>query len=229
MMTETFDVEFIIRNLDKLFMGLTVTFRVMLVALLIGWFIGLLGAIGKIYGSKKLKAALDFVTDLIRGIPTIVLIFVVYFGGLALRKSLFGISAAGANKEIFAAIALSIEISAQASEMFKSAYWSIDRGQIDAAKSLGLGAPNTFKYILIPQGGRVILPNMGNSILMAMQGTSLVFVLGLMDMMGRATQIDMGVSYSKSFEMYFVCALIYWLVAVVVDVLLHRAGRLFRW
>ena len=108
MMTETFDAEFIIRNLDKLFMGLTVTFRVMLIALLIGWFIGLLGAIGKIYGSKKLKAALDFVTDLIRGIPTIVLIFVVYFGGLALRKSLFGISAAGANKEIFAAIALSI-------------------------------------------------------------------------------------------------------------------------
>ncbi|MBR2766125.1 MAG: ABC transporter permease subunit [Blautia sp.] len=190
---------------------------------------GLLGAIGKIYGSFKIKKALDILTDIIRGIPTIVMIFLVYFGGLSLRKSLFGISPAGANKELFAMTALAIEISAQASEMFKSAYWSIDRGQIDAAKSLGLGAPKTFRYILIPQGLRVIIPNMGNSILMAMQGTSLLFTLGIMDLMGRAYQIDIGVSFSKSFEMYVACALIYWLVAIVVDALFHRLGRLFKW
>lgn len=228
-MTETFDAGFIFKNLDKLSMGLVVSFRIMLMALAIGWFAGLVAAIGKIYGSHKLKKSLDIITDFIRGIPTIVMIFIVYFGLLSLRKSLFGIGAAGANKEFYAALALAIEISAQSSEMFKSAYWSIDRGQIDAAKSLGLGAPNTFRYILIPQGLRVILPNMANSILMALQGTSLVFVLGIFDLLGKARQIDTSLSFTRSFELYFACAMLYWVVATLVDVLAHRTERLFKW
>lgn len=211
MIKETFDINFIIEKFPAIIQALPITLEIALFSVLAGWSIGLLAAWGKVSGPGWLKHFLNGLTDVIRGIPTVVLLYIVYFG----LPKIADVSEW--NKVVFVVIALSIELGTNSSEMFRSAYNSIKKGQLEAAHSLGYTKIQKMIHVIVPQGFYVILPNLGSAVLSIIQATALVYTLGVFDILGKARQIDTNVSHVKTFEMYVVVAVIYWVIALLLQ------------
>lgn len=211
MIRETFDLDFIAEKFPAIIGALPVTLKITAIALLSGWAVGLIAAWGKVKGPKWLRILLGIVTDIIRGIPTVVLLYIVYFG---LPKFA---DVSDWDKLTFVIIALTVELGTTSSEMFRSAYNSIHKGQLEAAHSLGFNGIQTFAHVIVPQGLYVILPNLGSAVLSIIQSTALVYTLGIFDILGKARQIDTNVCHIKTFEMYFAVAVIYWVLAILIQ------------
>ena len=205
MVRESFDIHFIIEKFPAILSALPVTLEITAVTLVLGWLLGLLVAWGKVSGSGWLKKFLRILTDIIRGIPTVVLLYIVYFG---LPKL---INVSNWSKISFVVLALMIELGTTSSEMFRSAYNSIQKGQLE-----------------VPQGLAVILPNLGSAVLSIIQATALVYTLGIFDILGKARQLDTNVSHVKTFEMYFSVAIIYWALAVLIQFIFSRLEKQMR-
>lgn len=112
--------------------------------------------------------------------------------------------------------------------MFRSAYNSIQKGQMEAAHALGYTEIQKFFHIIVPQGLAVILPNLGSAVLSIIQATALVYTLGIFDILGKARQLDTNVSHVKTFEMYFSVAIIYWALAVLIQFIFSRLEKQMR-
>lgn len=221
MVRESFDIHFIIEKFPAILSALPVTLEITAVTLVLGWLLGLLVAWGKVSGSGWLKKFLRILTDIIRGIPTVVLLYIVYFG---LPKL---INVSNWSKISFVVLALMIELGTTSSEMFRSAYNSIQKGQLEAAHALGYTEIQKFFHIIVPQGLAVILPNLGSAVLSIIQATALVYTLGIFDILGKARQLDTNVSHVKTFEMYFAVAMIYWVLAILIQQVFHLLERHF--
>ena len=217
MVRESFDIHFIIEKFPAILSALPVTLEITAVTLVLGWLLGLLVAWGKVSGSGWLKKFLRILTDIIRGIPTVVLLYIVYFG---LPKL---INVSNWSKISFVVLALMIELGTTSSEMFRSAYNSIQKGQLEAAYALGYTGIQKFFHIIIPQGLAIILPNLGSAVLSIIQATALVYTLGIFDILGNTN-----VSHVKTFEMYFSVAIIYWALAVLIQFIFSRLEKQMR-
>lgn len=216
MVKETFDIGFLLQNFPKILGALPVTLNMTLLSLFFGWSLGLITALGKIQGKKVIKSLLGIMTDLIRGIPTVVLLYIVYFGLPTFCKSVLGISLSSWSKQTYVVLAMAISLGATSSEMFRSAYSSLQKGQLEAAHALGYTKLQSFVHVIFPQGVFVILPNLGSAVLSIIQATALVYTLGIFDILGKARQIDTNASGAMTFEMYFAVALIYWGLAIII-------------
>ena len=109
--------------------------------------------------------------------------------------------------------------------MFRSAYNALDKGQIEAGKSLGYTTWQRFIHIILPQGLRVILPNIGNMIIQEVHNSSLIYYLGVVDIMGKAKQINANVFNAKSLELYVAAALIYWILCFIIGKLVRLSEK----
>ncbi len=216
MIKDSVDFVFIAENFIKILGALPVTIAITLASLFFGWCLGLLIATGKIQGPAWLKEILKWLTDIIRGIPTVVLLYVVYFGLPQLVSALTGANISNWSKQTFVIIALALELGINSSEMFRSAYSSIKKGQLEAAWSLGYTKWQRFTKVIFPQGLYVILPNLSSAVLSIIQATALVYTLGIYDILGKARQIDTNEAHVKTFEMYLAVAAIYWGLSIIV-------------
>ena len=224
---ETFDISFIVSIVPKLLTALPVTLRITVFTLLAGWALGLLVAMVKVSRHKVSAWILDKITVLLRGLPTVVLLYLVYFGLPMLVQAITGVSISRWSKEIFCVIALTLELIASSSEMFRSAYNSIDKGQLEAAHAMGMTRFQRFRRVIFPQGLFVILPNLGSAALSMIQGTALVYTLGILDIMGRARQIDTNNFGLKTFESYFAVAMFYWVISLILNLVFRLLERHF--
>lgn len=227
MVKESFNLNFILESFPKILGALPVTLEITAVTLVIGWLVGLIVAVGKIKGKPWLQKVLHILTDIIRGIPTVVLLYIVYFGLPTILSNCFGINTRGTSKVVYVVTALSIELATSSSEMFRSAYNSLQKGQLEAAHALGYTNWQSFIHVILPQGTFVILPNLGNAVLAVIQATALVYTLGIFDILGKARQIDINMAGVMTFEMYICAALIYWILALVIGQLFKQLERYF--
>ncbi len=215
MVRETFDLSFIASILPKLFQALPVTLGITAASAAAGCLVGLLLTFGKLGAPKSVRAAVNGLTVLLRGIPTVVLLYLVYFGLPMLVQWLTGYDLSVWPKQIFVVIALSVELAVISSEMFRSAYNSLGRGQLEAAHALGMTARQRFLRIIVPQGLYVILPNLTSAVLALIQGTALAYTLGIMDIMGKARVLDTNAFNMKTLESYAAVALLYWGISIL--------------
>lgn len=227
MVKEVFDISFIISIIPKLLQALPVTLQVTAFALLFGWSFGLLITFGKVSRHRVLSIILDKITVVLRGIPTVVLLYLVYFGLPGLVLAVSGVSISQWSKEVFCIIALAVELAVSSSEMFRSAYNSLDKGQLEAAHAIGMTRLQRFFRVIFPQGLAVILPNLGSATLSTIQGTALVYTLGIIDIMGRARILDTNAFGMKTFEAYFTVAMFYWAISLLVNVVFSLLERHF--
>ena len=221
MVRETFDIDFIIQKFPAILSALPVTIEITVITLVLGWTLGMIWTWGKIKGPKWLEKILGILTDIIRGIPTVVLLYIVYFG---LPKVA---NVSSWSKNSFVVLALMIELGTTSSEMFRSAYSGIQKGQLEAAHALGYTGWQQFQHVIVPQGLAIILPNLGSAVLSIIQATALVYTLGIFDILGKARQLDTNVSHVKTFEMYFAVAMIYWVLAILIQQVFHLLERHF--
>lgn len=163
---------------------LKITIIAMLFALLLGLIFGLLN----ISKSKILNIIGTIYVDGIRGVPLIVLAFFIYFGiPMAIQKMGF----AGFKFEAVTAgiIALSLNAGAYMAEIFRGGIQSIDKGQMEAARSLGLGYGKAMRRIIIPQAVRVMIPSFVNQFIISLKDTSILSVIGIKELTYAGTSI----------------------------------------
>src|SRR5699024_244692 len=127
-------------------------------------------------------------TTILRCTPTIVLLFLVYYGIPAIGRY-FGLYLNDLNTAVFVVIAFSLQFAAIMSEVIRSAYQSVDQGQLEAAVSVGLSKPQAYRRIMFPQAFVVALPNFGNGLLTLLQEGALAYTIGLIDIVGKANLI----------------------------------------
>lgn len=206
--------------------GTWITLKLAFTSLFFGLILGLVGAAAKLSPIRSLRWIATTYTTLIRGIPELLLVLIIYFGTTEILLRLFDqyieISAFAAG-----VTALSIAFGAYATEVFRSALQEIPKGQRESAMAMGLNRWQTFTRILMPQLWRIAIPGLGNLFLVLLKDTALVSVIGLDDLMRQAY---VAAGFTKlPFTFYLAAACIYLLLTIifmqVIRVLENRANR----
>ncbi len=152
--------------------GIGVTIKVSLLAITIGIIIGFLIALCNLSDKKPLNVIGKVYTDVIRGTPSVTQLMIIYFVVFATINW---------SKWIIAAIAFGINSGAYVSEIIRAGIMSIDKGQTEAGRSLGLSAKQTMMLIVVPQAVKNIFPAFGNEFITLIKETAIVGYVGLMD------------------------------------------------
>ena len=208
-------------------LGTLGTIKIMLASLLLGLAVGLLGAASKLSGVWVLVKLTDFWTTIIRGVPELILILFVYFGGsIVLGKfaALFGYDVYIEINPLLAAITtLGVVYGAYATDVFRVSILAVSKGELEAARSLGMKNTKVLSRILIPQIWRYALPGLGNLFMILQKDTALVSVIGLNELMRNTAQ---AVAYTKEpFTFYIAAALIYLAITTITTLILQEFER----
>jgi His/Glu/Gln/Arg/opine family amino acid ABC transporter permease subunit len=190
--------------------GTLMTIKLALSALSLGLVLGLLGALAKTSPYKPLRWLGGSYSTLVRGVPELLWVFLIYFGSVGLMHAI-GEMLGRPNLELsaFAAgtIALGICFGSYATEVFRGAILAIPKGHREAGLALGMSKARIFWRLVLPQMWRIALPGLGNLFMILMKDTALVSVIGLEEIMRRS---QIAVTASKEpFLFYMVAAFIY--------------------
>ena len=171
------------------------------------------------------RALADGYINVIRCTPSIVLLFIVYYGIPKLALGLFGLDLNFSSKIIYVIISLSLLYSATLSEVIRSAYLALGRAQYEAALSIGLTPWQAVRRVMLPQGIVIALPNLGNSLISLFKEGSLAFTIGLIDMMGAGNLIISRNYGAYSLETYLALAAIYWALTLIIEQVFLRLEK----
>lgn len=166
---------------------------------------------------KKIPVAnwiINIYLSFFRSTPGLIHILLIYYG-LPLLLKPFGIVLDASGKTFYAIAALSFSNAACMAEILRPAYLSIDKGQHEAALSIGLNSLQKECRIILPQVMRVALPAMGNSFIELIKDTSILFVIGLTDVMGEAKNIIANSRGTGKVEVYIAAGLIYLIITTI--------------
>ena len=166
-----------------------ITFGVVLGTIVLGMALAVLLFAQKQSKKRWVRALADGYINVIRCTPSIVLLFIVYYGIPKIALGLLDVDLNFSSKIIYVIISLSLIYSATLSEIIRSAYLALGKAQYEAALSVGLSPLQAVWHIMIPQGLVVALPNLGNSLISLFKEGSLAFTIGLIDMMGAGNLI----------------------------------------
>jgi len=199
---------------DELAAGAWLTIRLALATLPFGLALGLGVALMRDSGRPALRIPSNVFTTVFRGLPELLTLLLVYFGGQMLLARLFGEVEVSAF--IAGLVALGLVFAAYASEVFLGALRGIGRGQYEAGRALGLRPPAIFRLIILPQLIRLALPGLANLWLVLLKETSLVSVIALNDLL-RQTSVAVRAT-KEPFLFYFVACMIYLAMSAVSSV-----------
>lgn len=194
---------------DEIARGVWVTASLALATLPFGLALGLIVALAKRGDDKALALSANIYTTLFRGLPELLTLFLVYYGGQSLLNSLTGRLGTGEialSSFLAGMLALGFVFAAYASEVFLSAFRAIPEGQWEAGRALGLRPFGIFARIIFPQLLRISLPGLSNVWLNLLKDTALVSVIGLADIL-RETQVAARVTREPFFFFGLACAL----------------------
>ncbi|EGR1091839.1 ABC transporter permease [Vibrio cholerae] len=228
--------------------GALLTIEVAVLSLLLAMLLGMLGALAKMAPYRWARAIATLYTTIIRGIPDLVLMMLIFFGGQILLNnglSWFNefinqwLTARDPNHEWVAYLPDYVDISpfvagvltigfifgAYMAETFRGAILAVDKGELEAAKAYGMSAAMSFRRILLPQMIRHAIPGFGNNWLVLLKTTALVSIIGLEDMV-RISSLAAG-STKMPFTFYMAVAIIFLFFTSVSTSLLKLLERKF--
>ena len=176
-MLNTFSV--ILEALPYLLKGAVVTSGIVIGAMGIGLVLGVHMAVGQVYGNRAFRWLVNLYVWFFRGVPVLVLLFLFYFGLFTL---------AGLNLSAFAAstLVLGMTTAAYQSQIFRGAILSLPRGQLQAARALGMSDTKAIISIILPQALRFSIPGWSNEYSIILKDSALAFVLGTSEIMARS-------------------------------------------
>lgn len=197
--------------------GLGITLLVSLFSVVFGVLLGLIVAIIRINEERKNKKTIGgtiaaIYVDIIRGTPSVLQLMIIYFVAFHSRLGF-----------IAAVVSFGINSGAYVSEVIRGGIQSIDRGQMEAGRSLGLSYGDTMRFIVIPQAVKNILPAMGNEFIQLIKETSILGYVGIMDLTKAANYVS-----SRTYQMFIplvVAGIIYYLIVKILTCLLQKYER----
>jgi len=206
-------------NLIFLMSGVGHTVGVSFLAIVISVVIGLLVALPGLSENKFWRGFNRVYVEFFRSVPMLVMILWVYYGlpvvlGISLNAFWAGV------------IALAIADSAFEAEIFRGGIQSIARGQVEAADSIGLSYLDKMRYVILPQAFRRVLPPLGNQVVYMLKMSSLLSVIGLMELTRRANELV--VTEFRPLEVYSLLVLEYLVLILIASALVRRLERAMR-
>ena len=208
-------ISFLESVLPDLLRGVVVTLQLTLVALALGLVLGLPAALARVYGGSWLRRVSMVYTELFRGTPLLVQLFVVYYGLPELGITFSRMAAAF--------ITLGMNSGAYQAEYFRGAIQSVGSGQMTAARAIGMTQLQAIRYVVLPQAIKLALPAWSNEAVSMIKYTAVVFLIAVPDLMGQAKIL--GGRYFNFIELYLVVAVIYIILVAVATWLVRLIER----
>ena len=211
-----FNFDLVVNSFPLLLVGAGVTIKITALSVALGVVIGLFVGIARISRIKLLRVLAAIYVDFFRGTPLLVQIFLVYFAlpvitGQRVDPFVAAIGSCGINSGAYVA------------EIVRSGIMSIDKGQMEAGRSLGLSSGQTMKLIIMPQAFKNVLPALINEMIVLLKETSIIGYIGMTDITKAATLVQ-----SRTYEAFvplIAAAVFYW---VLVTILTYFMGKLER-
>lgn len=206
-------LETLIESLPSLFDGLTITLLLTAIGILLGTILGIVLATGRSYAVRPVAYLILVYEKVLRGIPLLVLFFLIYFG----------LPQIGLNLDAFtsAVIGLGLRSSAYQAQIYRGAINSIPEGQIQAAFSLGMSKLKAIRHVIIPQMLRLSIPGWSNEFTILLKDTSLAFGIGVIELMRQGRYIQV-----RDPDLVLV---VFLLIAVIYFVLVFSANKILRY
>ncbi|HZK33656.1 MAG TPA: amino acid ABC transporter permease [Tissierellaceae bacterium] len=204
-------IELVVKYRHYYLTGMKITLLLSLLSLLIGTTLGAFLSFLKLSKFKLLRFVATVYIELVRGTPMMVQIALVYFGSYVIM---------GVNMDGFLAalIAVSLNSAAYVAEIIRSGIQSIDKGQSEASRSLGISEKQTMRYIILPQAIKNILPALGNEFVTLIKETAVASTIGVADLM-YASKIVQSTSF-QPFNPLIIVAGIYFIFTFTLSQLL---------
>lgn len=200
--------------LPYLLQGALVTIEIAVIGVIFGSIIGLLVGLGRISSNPLISQISRFYIWVIRGTPLLLQLFVIHFA----IPSVF--SALTMPPFVSACIALSLNAAAYIAEIARGAIQSIDKGQMEAARSLGLSSGQAMRRVIVPQAFRRMLPPLGNEFIALIKESSLVSTIALYDLLRTGQQIIS--STYRYMEVFLLVGLIYLLLTTIMSYIVGK-------
>lgn len=206
-----------IKSIPFLWEGLKVTVSITAIGLIFGIIIGTIVGLGKLSKLKIIRAICTIYIELIRGTPILAQALFLYFG---ISEDLIGL-----NLNAFTAgvIAIAVNAGAYIAEIVRGAVYSIEKGQHEAGRSLGLTQGQTMRYIIWPQAFKRMIPPLGNQFVISLKDTSVFSVIAVQELVYKAKQY-----YNATFEIFetlvMVC-IFYLIITIPTGMILRRLER----
>ena len=211
------DVALVARVLPAFFQAAWITVQISLIALAIGLTLASLIAAARLSSFRPFRFFGAAYVSVFRGTPALIQIFLLYFGGPQI----------GINLEPFAAgaIALGMNIAAYMAESIRGAVLSVDRGQMEAARSIGFGGGQAMRWIVLPQAAKLMIRPLGVNSVALVKGTALVATISVVELTYTAQRL-IGSTY-RPFEIFAVTAVFYMVLVYGLSLLIDRLDRAY--
>ncbi len=202
--------------LPMLLKGLQVTLYIFVIAIILGFIIGLIMALMRLAPIKILNWIAKIYVDAIRGTPFIVQLFFIYFGINSLQVISLNNTTAGI-------ITVAINAGAYFAEIIRAGIQSIDKGQTEAARSIGFTSGQTMRFIILPQAFRRMLPTITNQSIISLKDTSLLSIIGIADLTQQG-QIQAAATF-EAFKIWLTVGVIYFIIIYLLSILANFVER----
>lgn len=202
--------------IPMLLKGLQVTLYIFVIAIILGFLIGLVIALLRLAPSKILNWIAKVYVDAIRGTPFIVQLFFIYFGVNSLQLVSLNSTTAGI-------VTVAINAGAYFAEIIRAGIQSIDKGQTEAARSIGFTGAQTMRYVVLPQAFRRMLPTITNQSIISLKDTSLLSVIGIADLTQQG-QIQASATF-EAFKIWLAVGVIYFIIIYLLTILANFIER----
>jgi L-cystine transport system permease protein len=219
------NLDFTVKAIAPILSAAPTTLLITVSAVGLGLFFGFFLALCRLYKLPALNRITQIYVSFVRGVPMIVMLYVVYYSMPSFIVSLnkaygLGINIRNFPSMIYAIVTFTVYSTAHFSEMFRSAIGAVESRQMEAAYSVGLTGVQGMCRIILPQALVVALPNIANSFLGILKGSSLAVYVGVLEIMNRAKlEAADGFNY---IEVYLVAAVIYWIISLFFE-------HVFKW
>ncbi|HFI0716759.1 TPA: ABC transporter substrate-binding protein/permease [Streptococcus suis] len=205
-------------NYGQLLSGLGITIGLALLSFAIAIVIGIIFGMFAVSPIKALRVTASVFVDVVRGIPLMIVAAFIFWGIPNLIESITG-QQSPINDFVAGTIALSLNSGAYIAEIVRGGIQAVPAGQMEASRSLGISYGTTMRKIILPQAGKIMLPNFINQFVITLKDTTIISAIGLVELF-QAGKIIIARNY-QSFRMYAILAIIY----LVVITLLTRLAR----
>ncbi len=209
------DFSVIPKYLDVVMMGAVWTVAITVAAALLSFFGGIVFAVIALYAPKIVRLPFRAFEWLFMGTPLLLQLFLIYFGlvqiGIDLPAFVAGV------------IGLGLHFAVYNSELIQTAILAVDKGQMEAARTLGLSRGQALKKVVVPQAVRDVIPPIGNNMIALLKDSALVSVIGVGELTLSA-QLAIGRTY-RPFEFYVLAAVFYYIINLGMEAVLRRIER----
>jgi len=208
------------QGLPSLLSGTLVTVTLTIYFLALGFILGILLALGRVYGSNFLKLLIIQPFErFFRAVPALVLLFLFYFGSSFFHVEISAFLAA--------ILAMGLRSAAYQSQIFRGAIQSIGEGQMKAARSIGMNTLQSIRYIILPQALRLSIPSWANEYAVVLKDSSLAYAVGVTELLRQGRYI-VARTFGNALLIYTFCALIYFVLVFLGNQFLKMLEEKYR-